>query len=290
MDRIYIIFCLAMIVFLALVASIIVSLRFGDSHVSQNMKKPRKRLYTGWHSWFIYISLSLVIGIWTVWGSLLILAVVWAMRQNPRHDAVFVVRDVEKNTARRLYAWLLLSPCVTLPLFLYLIYSLEASTINEGVLIALIPLIFHLPLLLGLTSKSTFVLRHMQQGILLVALRAGIASLVVNMGSYSDNGWLLFLLGNGSLWLFGSIWGWNQVYRGECWLMKQKGETLVTKAEELREALSPQTHLERSREFIGIYKADEAKKHALAAFHSGDREIKIEAVKLLSALREVEEF
>ena len=43
-------------------------------------------------------------------------------------------------------------------------------------------------------------------------------------------------------------------------------------------------------EFLKRYNAAEAKKHALAAFRGGDREIRFQAVKLLSALHEVEEF
>jgi hypothetical protein len=53
---------------------------------------------------------------------------------------------------------------------------------------------------------------------------------------------------------------------------------------------SPQIHLERSREFMERYDAPEAKKHALEAFRSGDRAIRLQAIKLLSALHEVEEF
>jgi hypothetical protein len=29
---------------------------------------------------------------------------------------------------------------------------------------------------------------------------------------------------NGSLWLFGSIWGLRQISRGDCWLMRVLGE------------------------------------------------------------------
>jgi len=157
------------------------------------------------------------------------------------------------------------------------------------VLAALVPLIFHLPLLLGLTSKSAFVFRHTQQGILLIALRVAMASLAISIEPYPDEGLWLFLLGNGGLWLFGSFWGWHQTASGGCWLMKQKGETLILKAEKA-EDLPPQIHLERSKEFIGRYNAVEAKKHALAAFRTGDREIRLQAVNLLQALREMEEF
>ena len=70
---------------------------------------------------------------------------------------------------------------------------------------------------------------------------------------------------------------------------EQKGETPAVKTGKAEE-VSPQIHLERSRELIKRYNAAEAKKHALAAFRGGDREIRSQAVKLLSALHEVEEF
>jgi hypothetical protein len=71
--------------------------------------------------------------------------------------------------------------------------------------------------------------------------------------------------------------------------MEQKRETLAVKTGEAEE-VSPQIHLTRSREFIQRYNAVEAKKHALAAFRGGDREIRSQAVTLLHALHEVEEF
>ena len=160
------------------------------------------------------------------------------------------------------------------------------STNNEHVLTALVPLIFHLPLLLGLTSKSAFVYRHTQQGILLIALRAGMASLAVSMGRYPDDGIGLFLLGNGALWLFGSLVGWNQITNGKCWFMDRKGETTIMTVENL----PAQKHIEQSQASIQRYKSDEAKQHALAAFRSGDRETQKQAVQLLETLGEVEKF
>ena len=68
---------------------------------------------------------------------------------------------------------------------------------------------------------------------------------------------------------------------------------MIMKPESKKEpqrAHSPQLHLKRSREFMERHNAAEAKKYALAAFHSGDREIRLQAVKLLGALHEVEEF
>ena len=324
MNAIYLIFCLAIIVFLAFVALVIVILksdRRQELHPSpapaqvvvneaknqtpqhnpqktavtdglrteEQQERPRRRQNTGWQSLFAFISISLVIALWTIWGALFFLTVVWIMRQNPGADSSFTITENEKRWARGMYAWLLLSPILILPVFVGLLLNLDfpQADTNTRALITLIPLIFHFLLLTGLTSKSAFEYRHTQQAILLIALRVGVAFLAISLGSYPSDGIWLFLLGNGSLWLLGSLWGLNQVSRGECWLMEQKGETLAVKT---TEDISPQIHLERSREFLTSYNAAEAKKHALAAFRSEDREIRSQAVKLLNALHEVEEF
>ena len=292
MDGIFIIFCLALIIFLALAALVVFMVQSGNKEASQPVsQKPRRRPNQSWLSWFTYISLSLIIAIWTIWGALFFLAVVGIMRQNPEADSSHALGENEKKTARRVYVWLLFAPLLILPVFIGMLFNLdfpEAGT-NVRALTTLVPLIFHVPLILGLSTKSVFVYRHTQQGILLVALRAGMASFAISIEPYPIDGFWLFLLGNGSLWLFGSLWGLHQISRGECWLMNQKGESLAIKAGEV-EGLSPQVHLERSREFIGRYKAEEAKKHALAAFRSGDRDVRLQAVQLLSSLHEVEEF
>lgn len=292
MDGIYLIVCLAMIVFLALVALVIVILNSGSKEETQTTaEKLRRRTNTGWQSTFAFISISLVIALWTVWGALFFLAVVWMMRQNPGVDSSFTITEKEKKLARGIYMWLLLSPVLVLPVFVGMLINFdfpEADT-NTHALITMIPLIFHVPLVTGLTSKSAFVYRHTQQAILLIALRVGVATLAISVGSYPMDRIWLFLLGNGSLWLLGSLWGLDQVSRGECWLMKQKGERRIMKNERA-EDLSPQIHLEQSREFMERYNAAEAKKHALTAFRSRDREVRLQAVRLLSALHEVEEF
>lgn len=326
MNGIYLILCLAILVFLAVAALVLVILRSGNKEASQPVsapagavmnkakdqtpghdpqktavaervrteeqkEKPRHPQKTGWQGPFAFILISLVIALWTIWGALFFLAVVWLMRQNPGADSSFTITENEKKSARGIYIWLLLSPVLIIPAFVGILLNFdfpEANT-NTRVLITLIPLIFHLLLVTGLTSKSAFVYRHTQQAILLIALRAGLAALAISVGSYPIDGIWLFLLGNGSLWLLGSLWGLAQIWRSGCWLMEQKGEMLALKTGKA-EDVSPQTHLERSRDFIMKYNAAEAKKHALAAFRSGDREIRSQAVKLLSALHEVDEF
>ncbi len=291
MDEILLSLFLAIIVVLVVAVLFIFMVMSGnkkDSHTASD--KRVKQSNRGWKSWIAFLGIALFIALWTIYGALFFLAVVWVMRQNPKRDPSFTLSDTEKNTAKRLYAWLLLSPFVTVPVFIISLISIySTSSIDQRVLAALIPLIFHTPLLLGLTSNNTFVFRHTQQAILLMAIRGGVASLAISIGSDPWNGIWLFLLGNGSLWLFGSLWGRSQVVRGECWLMKQKGETLIITLGEFAD-LPPQVHIERSREFIGKYKADEAKNHALAAFRSGGSEVKQQAVQILTNLHEVEKF
>src|ERR671911_115119 len=113
MGSIYLILCLAIIVFVAFVALVMVILK-EESHPSpaparvivnkiknqtpqhnpqktavadrlpteQQKEKPRKRQNTGWQSPFAFISIALVIALWTIWGALFFLAVVWMLRQN----------------------------------------------------------------------------------------------------------------------------------------------------------------------------------------------------------------
>ena len=295
MDGIYLLFCLAMIMFLVFVVLLILSIRPGDKKDSQSSVSSRGRSPNkGWQSWIGFIGISLVIAMWTVWGALFFLAIIWFLRQNPEPDASFTLRDSERKTAKIFYGWLLFSTVLTVPVFIvsiiYWSYGESSATVRGSE--ALIPLIFHLPLLWGLTSKSAFVFRHTQQGILLIALRAGTAMLASSIvsGSYSEIGFWLFLLGNGSLWLFGSTWGWNQVLRGECWWMEQKGEKLI--ATELTKVDSPQMDKELEDLLKSLNATDKlnAKTKALKAFRTGTPDTKKRAVEVLSKLGEVEQF
>ncbi|HLF74224.1 MAG TPA: hypothetical protein VI524_07760 [Anaerolineales bacterium] len=292
MDGIALIFGLAVIVTLAFVVLVILSIPPGEKKdPGAAADEPASQPARGFKSWIPFIGISLVIGIWTFWGAIFFLAVVWLMRLNPSSNSVLTPGITEKNTARRLYLWLLLSPFVTVPIFLVSVFFLSSSaSTNQRVLAALIPLIFLTPLLLGLTSKSVFVFRHSQQSILLMAFRAGLASLAISITAQPADGLGLFLLGNGSLWLFGSIWGRNQVTRGECWLMQRKGEKSAS-LESQAANLSPlDGELEVMLKSLDAKDKLLAKTKALNAFRSGPPETRRRAVEVLSRLGEVEEF
>ena len=293
MNGISLLFCLAMIVFLVFAVLLVLSLRPGNKKDLQSTaNRPGRPAAKGWRNWIGFIGISLVIAVWTLLGALFFLAVVWILQQNPRPDSSFSLNDNERKAARGIYTWLFFSPMLTIPTFIVvlLILSYWESGTDVRVLASMIPLIFHLPLLSGLTSKNAFLYRHTQQGILLIALRAGMAILATSIGTYSVGGFWLFLLGNGSLWLFGSIWGWNQISRGECWWMKQKGEKLI--APESIKAGSPEMdkELEDMLKSLNVKDKLSAKTKVLNAFRAGTPETKKRAVEVLSKLGEVEEF
>jgi hypothetical protein len=98
------------------------------------------------------------------------------------------------------------------------------------------------------------------------------------------------VLGNGSLWLFGSTWGWNQVSRGECWWMEKKGEKPIPS--ESTKVDSPQIDKELENLLKSLNAKDKltAKTKALKAFRTGTPETKKRAVEMLSKLGEVEVF
>lgn len=253
-----------------------------------------------WKVWLLYAGVALVISLWTIAGALFFLGVVWILRLDPKpysKETPFPL-DVEKKTARILYAWLMLSSFLTVPVFIIALFSLSSDpSTNEQVLAALIPSIFHILLLFGLSSKSAFVFRHTQQAILLVSIRAGLTALIISINP-DEFVWLaLFLLGNGAVWLAGSLWGWAQVRNGECWFMRRKGERILDKTKtvsppDLREEskLSPEKYIEYSKWYLKQERQESAREYALEAFRLGNPATRQQAVEVLSSLGEVEMF
>jgi len=230
------------------------------------------------------------------------LTVLWVMRLDPKTDSKEIPfpSDLDRSRAKGTYTWLLLSPflnVVVLLIGVVISYSSRTST-NVWVLVALLPLIIHLPVLFRLDPNSPFVFRHTQQAIFLLALRAGMTALALNIGRYPQDGSLLFLWGNGSLWLFGSIWGQNQVHRGTGWWIQRKGEKVLPKDAILTEEPLPGNKTEKPVSSDKIEsllnslntEGSNARQIALNAFRTGTPETRKKAVLVLSQLGEVEKF
>ena len=266
-----------------------------DPQFSTNALPKPKRM-----RWFWYFIFALIIAIWTVWGALFFIAVVWVLRLNPSPEASPRIGNNEQKTARRIYTWLFLSPFLTIPIFIGMLFNAYNASANEYVLIALTPLLLHTPLLFGLTSNSTFVYRHTQQGIFLIALRAGMASLAaVNVEDNIGYALLLFFLGNGAIWLIGSMTGWSQISDGKCWFMQRRGETIISM--DIKKIVAPESRTTQPNETdkkmeqllngMDAKEKEAAKEKSLEAFRSGIRgEVRKNAVNILSILGEVEKF
>ncbi|MGB8980401.1 MAG: hypothetical protein WCC12_00845 [Anaerolineales bacterium] len=284
-------FCAVLaLIFIAIIVVIFVRANRKPDSLTMAKRSPK-----GWRNWIGYIGVALILALWSLAAALFFLGIVWIIRQNPNPDADFQVGDEQKKKARRVYTWLFLSSILTVPFFLIMVIaSYSGNTANNQlVLAALVPVLFHLPLLLGLTSKSVFVYRHTQQGVLLVALRAGLAAIAVSIGDDPGEGAWLFLLGNSSLWLFGSLWGWIEINRGSCWWMKQKRDAARRGRAELlppEPDLSPETYMERGKWYLQHQQKDAAKAYALEAFRHGSFEIRRQAIQLLDDMNEVSFF
>jgi hypothetical protein len=271
-----------------------------DQHINPNNHQdpneaPVKSAKPKRMSWLLYFGIAFLIAIWTALGALFFLAVVWVLRRNPGSDVSFSLGKNDKKTAQRVYTWLFFSSFITVPIFIGAVVNVSYNaTINERVLAALLSLIMHAPLLLGLTSKSAFVYRHTQQGILLIALRAGTASLAaINVEDYLGFALLLFFLGNGALWLIGSIVGWSQTSSGKCWFMERKGEKILLPGSVAPENINHPSMDKELTSMLESLNADSikaAKEKALHAFQTGTPTIKKRAVTVLAKLGEVEKF
>ena len=99
--------------------------------------------------------------------------------------------------------------------------SLSVPTI-EYVAAAALPGLLLLVLLIPLGSRLVYVRRHAQQAVFFAGLR--VVSTVLIVGLSRGELIVLWVIVNGGLWLFGGVWGLRQVRRGECWLMRLRGE------------------------------------------------------------------
>jgi len=255
----------------------------------------------GWRDWIWHVIIALLLAFWSVVFALFFLAIVWVMRLDPKVDSKEIPfpSDKDRKRAKGTYTWLLLSPFLNVFLLVLMSINLSSrSSANERVVAALVPLLFHLPILMKLDPKGPFVFRHTQQAIFLLAIRASMAAIALNIGSYPEDGILLFLFGNGFLWLVGSIWGLNQVNHDTGWWIGRKGEKVLTKDAIPTEKPVSRDKTERpipNEELGDLLKSlnaegNNARQKALNAFRAGTPETRKKAVTVLSKLGEVEKF
>ena len=250
------------------------------------MNKPK------WKSWVLPVIIAIALAFWSVVYALFFLAIVWVMRLNPNTDTKEIPfpTDNDRKRAKGTYTWLLLSPFLNVIILVIAVINLSSkSSANERVFAALIPLVIHLPVLIRLDAKSHFVFRHTQQAIFLLALRASMAALALNISKYPDDGIWLFFLGNGFLWLFGSFWGRGQAHRGTCWWIERKGEIFLTVDTVPVEKTTGSAEIKDSLKSLKA-EGNTARQKALNAFRTGTPEARKKAVLILSEMGEVEKF
>jgi hypothetical protein len=215
----------------------------------------------------------------------------------------------EEQRSRLFYLLLLLSPFITFPLGIAgLIYVDLSPTATAPLHMRMIgisaPSLIYGLMLFGWLSPHRYVRRHMQQALFLAGLRLAFSLLSL---VFPEANCLPSLI-NGSLWLFGSIWGWQQVTRGDCWLMRQLGEgdqlprpwakaqpgpvQKPPPAEWLNVvgSLDGQEALSRAQFLLERHQVEQAVVYLTAAFRTGPTEVKQQTLARLEAIGEVELF
>ena len=248
-----------------------------------NPEKPAKQLNQGWKNWLPVIGIMLFIAFWNPAAAFFFFVIVWLWRLDRKRELPLTLTDEDKFRSRIIYQWLLISSLLTIPSSVYLLFTLDTNDYSAP-LAALIPLLLHFHLLFNL-NKSLYLYRHTQQALILLVLRAALAA-----WAFSSESITIFLLGNGSLWLFGSLWGFLQIKRGECWLMERKGEQIISFKRERIDSPQMDKELEDMFKSLNVNDKLRAKAMALDAFRTQTYEKKRRAIEVLQKLGEVEEF
>jgi hypothetical protein len=148
--------------------------------------------------------------------------------------------ESERQTARKWYRWLWLSPLLTVPTLLFIFIVLEPFTnlllcpqgwsncnfdrvfALNGLIALIISSLWHLVLLIPARNKeSEFIRWHGRQGMMLAGLRTSVPLLFVVI--VGEEGALLLILILILIWLLGNLWGQNQTARGDCSVMRWTG-------------------------------------------------------------------
>jgi len=222
--------------------------------------------------WILPFIIAIVLTLWSFGFSLIFLAIVWIMRLDPKSDLSHRVTDAEKKICERNYNWLRNSSFITIPVFFIAMYMDAPPIVAVS-----ITFIFHIPIIQRLKTENLFVFRHTQQALYLLILRA-MTAIVIFWIYYLDEGFWLFVLVNGSLWLFGTNWEIKQVKNNDCWLMRRRNEEIIVEVESPSD--SPIDAKTRNTKI----------KQSLQTFRTGTPDEREKAVLTLSQLGEVEKF
>jgi len=235
----------------------------------------------GFKSWIPHLIIALILALWNISFAFFYLLTVWILRLDPKADLSHQVTDDEKKVCETNNKWLRNSSFITIPIFIIAIYMDVPPAIA-----ALMPFVFHINLASRLRTDNLFVYRHTQQALFLLILRAATAMIIFSFFGL-DEGFELFVLVNGSLWLFGTNWEIKQVKNNDCWLMRRRGEEIILPISDIP-ALDEDVN--ETLNSIDTKIKNTTVKKSLTAFRSGTPEERKKAVLVLSQLGEVEKF
>jgi len=171
---------------------------------------------------------------------------------------------------------------------------LSTPPISVGVYAATVALpgVLLLALLIPLGSRLVYVRRHAQQAVFFAVLR--VVSTVLIVGLSRGQLIALWVIVNGGLWLFGGVWGLRQVRRGDCWLMRVRGEVSdLPRAWATRPMVTAPVTLasQASSDAITEEEGREATIERLRQMlRAGSAQERKWAIESLEALGEIEEF
>jgi hypothetical protein len=149
-------------------------------------------------------------------------------------------------------------------------------------------------LLIPLWSRNLYVRRHGQQAFSLAV--AGVLSTVLIVGLSRGALVGLWVVVNGGLWIFGTVWGLRQVKRGDCWLMRRRGEISgLPRPWAAPKVAEPTPTAPGPALAPGALPAGQDERAATVealrlAFRTGSPEERQRAIEALKALGEIEEF
>ncbi|MCP4536757.1 MAG: hypothetical protein GY832_06390 [Chloroflexi bacterium] len=137
-----------------------------------------------------------------------------------------VEKTKSEQSIRWVYHWLRWSVFLTVPWMIFGLIIVDilfyAATDWSYVLAVLLPALAHLVLLFGFNSPSLYARRHTQQAFILAGMR--VLSALFFVGLSEGSATCLWIIVSGFLWVWGTVWGLQQIKRGDCWLMRWKGE------------------------------------------------------------------